>query len=276
MPHSFLKDFRSNIGYYTTLAITSLEIYAREYAEKELQKIIVRLVQEACPPVPDIEQTFRKLDTIENITNNTVLKVDAFNRVVEPLEAAGRAAQAAQEVISHFGLPVAIPITPPPGSPLFSLPQGILATQAKLNTWLNSTVNTLQDEAAGVITVVSGAKARFQPILDKIEIVRNLTEGCATNPNLSLEQRQSIIEGLKTDTKSLANNTATSYVSKTNGNTYTLEIITDPNSPQTAPRRQAVAKDLRGVVVLKGPLSFSSSAEVLLKELKFRIDNQLP
>lgn len=62
-----------------------------------------------------------------------------------------------------------------------------------------------------------------------------------------------------------------------NGITYKLEIITDPNSPQVAPKRFAVAIEPRdNVVVLKGQPSFSSSTKILLEEIKFRIDNQLP
>ena len=55
---------------------------------------------------------------------------------------------------------------------------------------------------------------------------------------------------------------------------YLLKIIRDPASPKLAPRHFAVAiKD--GKQELKGPSSFSSSKEVLLDEIKFRIDNQL-
>jgi len=61
-----------------------------------------------------------------------------------------------------------------------------------------------------------------------------------------------------------------------NGTIYNLEIITDEKSPKIAPRRFAIAKDPSGVVVLKGAKSFSSSIDVLLDEIKFRIDNQLP
>jgi hypothetical protein len=53
---------------------------------------------------------------------------------------------------------------------------------------------------------------------------------------------------------------------------YELLIIQDPTSPKIAPRRYAVAKDKTGVVVLKGQPSFSSSTQILLDELKFRID----
>ncbi len=61
-----------------------------------------------------------------------------------------------------------------------------------------------------------------------------------------------------------------------NGTLYRLAINTDPNSPSIAPRRFAVAIDPNGVEVLKGAKSFSSSVDILLDEIKFRIDNQLP
>lgn len=55
---------------------------------------------------------------------------------------------------------------------------------------------------------------------------------------------------------------------------YLLKIIKDPASPQLAPKHYAVGiKD--GKQAIKGPSSFSSSREVLLEEIKFRIDNQL-
>ena len=57
---------------------------------------------------------------------------------------------------------------------------------------------------------------------------------------------------------------------------YTLEIVNDPNSPAIAPRRYAIAKDKLGVIVIYGPSSFSSDTKILLDEIKFRIDNQLP
>jgi len=61
-----------------------------------------------------------------------------------------------------------------------------------------------------------------------------------------------------------------------NGEVYDLEIIDDIEGSTIAPKRFAVAKDFEGTVVLKGPKSFSSSIDILLEEIKFRIDNQLP
>lgn len=59
------------------------------------------------------------------------------------------------------------------------------------------------------------------------------------------------------------------------GTIYELQIELDPNSPKIAPRRFATATNPEGVVVFKGVKSFSSSTDILLDELKFRIDNQL-
>jgi len=61
-----------------------------------------------------------------------------------------------------------------------------------------------------------------------------------------------------------------------NGILYKLDIIKDPESPSIAPRRFAVAIDPNNVIVLRGAKSFASSIDILLEEIKFRIDNQLP
>lgn len=60
-----------------------------------------------------------------------------------------------------------------------------------------------------------------------------------------------------------------------NGEVYFLEIISDINSPAIAPRRFAVAKDKRDIIVFRGPKSFSSSTTVLIDTLKLSIINQL-
>lgn len=59
------------------------------------------------------------------------------------------------------------------------------------------------------------------------------------------------------------------------GTVYRLAIKNDTSSTSIAPRRFAVAIDPSNVEVLKGPKSFSSSTDILLNEIKFRIDNQL-
>jgi len=64
--------------------------------------------------------------------------------------------------------------------------------------------------------------------------------------------------------------------SKPGGGNYTIKVLDDPNSPSIAKRRYAVVINEEGVTVLRGPLSFSSSTRILVDEIKFRINNQLP
>lgn len=85
-----------------------------------------------------------------------------------------------------------------------------------------------------------------------------------------------LLDNFKTPTAEVSKDSKDFYHTGPDGTVYKLEILFDPNSPQIAPRRFAIASTLNGVVKFKGPKSFSSSTQVLLDEIKFRIDNQLP
>lgn len=56
---------------------------------------------------------------------------------------------------------------------------------------------------------------------------------------------------------------------------YKLEILLDESYIQLAPRHYVVARDPSGEIKIQGDKSFSSSVDVLLDEIKFRIDSQL-
>lgn len=85
-----------------------------------------------------------------------------------------------------------------------------------------------------------------------------------------------IFDSFKSENETEAENNPDNFYTAANGEIYKLKIKLDPKSPQIAPRRFAVAIDKFGVEILKGPKSFSSSTKILLDELKFRLDNQLP
>ena len=272
MPHSLLKDFKSNVGYYTTIALTTAEIYARDYAEKELDKQIQLLVKDECPPTAELKKTFKKLEAIENVTQNTNSKIQKYKDVQKKLKSAVTAGKVAADLLAHF------PALTAYGGPgliglVLSFPQGLRQAQSNLLVWLRKTVETIEDDIKAVGESIGSATERFEPILLKISAVKTLATSCATDQNLSLEERQSILDSLNRNT--LSGNNALQFTAN-NGKVFSIEVVTDPNSPQIAPKRKAIAKDNRGIVILEGPLSFSSSTDVLIKELKFRINNQLP
>jgi hypothetical protein len=60
------------------------------------------------------------------------------------------------------------------------------------------------------------------------------------------------------------------------GKVYSFRIETDPKGSDVAPRRFAVGLDQQGVAIIKGPPSYASDTQVLIDEVIFRIENQLP
>lgn len=95
-------------------------------------------------------------------------------------------------------------------------------------------------------------------------------------PDTAKDLIKGLLDGFNTPTEEERKGDSKYFHTGPNGIIYELEILVDPNSPSIAPRRFATAKDASGVTVMKGPKSFSSSTDVLLDEIKFRIDNQLP
>ena len=134
-------------------------------------------------------------------------------------------------------------------------------------------VETLGDDQKAVINLLKESESIFEPVKERLETIDKLLQRCAENPDLSKEDRDKILEGLNVPRK--GNEKPTSYTGA-NGRVYSLEIIQDHTSPNIAPRRVAIAKDFRGIVVLRGEPSFASDPQVLIDELKLRIDNQLP
>jgi len=85
-----------------------------------------------------------------------------------------------------------------------------------------------------------------------------------------------IFNAFKGETEDQRLSNPDNFYTAANGEVYELKIRLDKDSPSIAPRRFAVAIDKFGVEILKGPKSFSSDTKVLIDELKFRLDNQLP
>lgn len=57
-----------------------------------------------------------------------------------------------------------------------------------------------------------------------------------------------------------------------NGVEFLIEVIDDTTSPSIAKRRFAVARNSQGIVVMKGQPSFASDVNVLVREIRFRLD----
>lgn len=114
------------------------------------------------------------------------------------------------------------------------------------------------------------------PALATSQLLDALNRLQGSNFSLDLQtELRNLLDTFKDTSERDRRNNSKFFYTGPDGTVYRLTIELDPNSPPIAPRRFAVATNEEGVEVFKGDKSFSSSTDILLKELKFRIDNQL-
>jgi len=282
MPHGYLKDFKSLLAQFSALKVGDLLAMAIEYAEPKVNEIILELLNQ-CPPPPVLEQMSKTVNNINSLMNKVDKQVGQLNKLPKQLDKPIKAGKIIVEILAHMPLPSTIGLPPgPAGGVIFSVPTGVIQTQAQVLTFTSNMINTLENDQKAILGILSSASGVFTPIRSKINRIEMLLSRCLSNPNLTDKDRKDILDGLQDKNTGTSGTTAggngkgVEYTSTTNGNTYTISIVTNTETGISVPQRQAVAKDFRGIIVLKGPLSFASSEQVLIDELKFRIDNQLP
>ena len=165
-----------------------------------------------------------------------------------------------------------IGVPPPQGGVLYSERLGKILSQASKLENAKKIIYTLEDEKENIGALLESTNSVFDPIKTRLDRLKSLLERCALDPNLSKEERDKI---LNNKLKQNDSSDREDYTSQ-NGRVYEIDIIDVADNNIDVPRRQAIAKDFRGIIVLRGQPSYASDPQVLKNELKFRIDNQLP
>lgn len=277
MPHGYLKDFKSQLAQFAAQKLGDLQAMAISYANTKANEIINELLNQ-CPPPEVLKQMGKTVDNINSLMNKVDRQVSQLEKLPKKLDKPIKAGKIIVEILAHMPLPSTIG-GPGPIGVIFSVPTGVIQAQAQLLTFTSKMINTLEDDQTAITGMLSSAAGIFTPVKTKLSRIERILARCASNPTLSDKDRKDILDGLQDKSNSTTAGgigKGVEYISNTNGNTYTLSIVTNIETGISVPQRQAVAKDFRGIIVLKGPLSFASSEQVLIDELKFRIDNQLP
>jgi hypothetical protein len=155
------------------------------------------------------------------------------------------------------------------------IPVSVLTKFSNALVKVNKQLDTLLSEAEAITGAVSSISPIIINLKDRLNSIDTAIQQCSIGEPADLNQilataqppKNTGSEGTPTDAQG---NPDPNYQYKG----YILAIIQDPNSPKIAPRRYAVAKDRIGAIRLRGEPSFSSDTQVLLDELKFKIDNQ--
>lgn len=219
-----------------------------------------------CPNTKELEKIIR-------IKNNLLKNINAFERRLQSLRSTANnlngiisSIRVAIQVIKSIPIPTAII---PPMSGGIGIPINVLTKYSDALIKLNKLLDALEADRAGIVAVIDQASVTLAQLKNRLQAIDIAIQGCTKDsPN-----SQQIVATTQPPQNTGSEGTPNSdYEYKG----YTLEIVQDPNSPKVAPKRYAIAKDKAGIIVLYGPSSFSSDTQVLLDEIKFRIDNQLP
>lgn len=270
MPHTFLPAIKSKLPEYAIVVLAKARAFLITKIFDLINEVLQRLRDE-CPPPDVLNSLLALLNTIEGVVTGVKKTIDKIAKLPPLLDGAIAACKVYLDIQYHIrpdfvaALFATHPFTflrPTPFIKLNNLQKRIRKVEAILED--------LQTAKATIKFAVSVTNGVLGPILGVIAVIRSLIEACFNKQDLTDEERKAIIDEIQGKTSEILSR-GIPYTSST-GVTYTIKVINDPNSPSVAQKRQAIALDFRGIVILTGPTSFASDPNILIEELKFRLD----
>lgn len=261
-------SFKSNLSKIIANQVGRLQGQLIAQAQDRVLDILSEFASQ-CPNQQRLQSIVKAKNTILNTINKLQKKVNALKSTANKLDVSIRVARTAITVIKSIPIPTA---TIPPITGGLGIPINVLTKLSDRLIQLNKLLDGLEAEKQGILGVISSADQTLNSIKSRLNLIDIAVSDCAKeikDPNQAQQLVGQIQPPENTGSEGVPSD---QYTYKG----YTLEIVQDPNSPAIAPKRYAIAKDRAGIVVLYGPSSFSSDTQVLLDEIKFRIDNQLP
>ncbi len=226
-------------------------------------------VKDDCLNVDQLEQISKSLSQIQKKVTGYKNNVEKISKsILEPLSKVVLGLQVALLVIEL--LPV----------PNIGTTVGVVVQASANRQRIKELIKQISDDIKtitgiiGVSTTVAGGATTgvFQAISvaeQKINKIDSFIGQCKKLGKIEEE----ISPGVPENINETNNTTEQSYTS-IEGNTYTIRVVIIDDT-KIAPQRQAIAVDSRGIIRFSGEPSFSSSTDILIKELQFKIDNNI-
>lgn len=256
--------------------VGSIQGKVTSQVQVEVLKILDKFSNQ-CPSGEELARILRIRNTLLKNIGSLSRRLSTLKSMADKLNAAIIAAKVLIRLLKATPLPTTVGTPPGPGGGvIFSVTVGKVVTIGDRLATVNKLLDSLEADRAGIIGIINSATSTLDNLRNRLSAIDLAVEECSKeSPNLANILSEVQPRG-NTGTEGTPQNEFGEDDPRFFYKGYRLEIIQDPNSPQIAPRRYAVAKDRRGIIVLRGQPSFSSSTDVLLDEIKFRIDNQLP
>jgi len=266
----------SNLAAFIAKYLAKLEAYVIAKVYEEVNKIIEQLLGQVCPPVEELKRLVAVRDNLLNMINGLEKKIEPVKKFANALNPPIQAAKATVLVLEQMPLPTTIGTPPgPAGGVIFSITTGAQNRFAQLLNLACQIVDLLEKDVKAIKDLTEISFDGLEPVKQKLQSIDlQLFECIDKLPQIQKDEILSLIKNLPSNAGIGLGDTdgKGKYFYKN----YTITIQEDKNSPGFAKRRYAQVENENGVVLMRGPSSFSSSTKVLIDEIKFRINNQLP
>ena len=267
---------KSIAGFLPTTNFSALP-YEEFYAELNGDLLNNRLQFKAAigtnEEVTKVNRFFKGLS--RSISENwTYTELNETKKIADQMEPPIESARVVVTILQTIPIPTTIG-GPGPIGVIFSIPIGVQNRYADLLRISCMIVENLSSDVEAIRSLANLTFSKIDPLLAKLQSIDIKLASCVEQMNE--EDRNRILSSIDNLPSNLA--LAKGGDSKDNVfsyKNYTITIVEDPNSPTFAKRRFAQVENESGVVLMKGPSSFSSSTRILIDEIKFRINNQLP
>jgi|9_EtaG_2_1085328.scaffolds.fasta_scaffold00096_18 hypothetical protein len=256
--------------------------------EARIQTETVKLLDKfsnRCPDRDELIKIIKTRNSLLRVINSFQKKVNRFNSIPNKLRRPISIAKRIIKLLKRNRTKLAIGNRPSfsdfdRGGLFSAKTAGFTNRQADRLVKTTLLLEDLEDDLAAVKGLLQGVAPSFDNIKELLESINVNVEECAEE--LQQSQDQANLMDLIKEVQPLENTGSEGTPDENftyrgaNGKDYALSIIESPSDDTTVLRRVAIAKDIFGITVLRGQPSYSSDTKILLDELKFRIDNQLP
>ena len=247
---------RGGIAMVVALLVGTMTAQITLRIKSEVTRLLSKF-QNQCPPPKELARIVKIKNNLLKVLNSFQKRLDKLTKIAQRLLTTVAIVKRIIQIITSIPIPTAI--IPPGGG--IGIPVSVLTKYSNTLIKLNKLLDTLTDQAAAITALITNVSAIIGVLKKALEELDLQIQGCSKDPNNAVVA----LSVAETSTQP-----ADFYYKG-----YKLEIVQDVVDYKLAPKRHAIAIDKRGIIVLSGPSSFSSSTDILIDELKFRIDQLL-
>jgi len=229
-------------------------------------------------------ELLKEITTIRNsmmgILNAASISVNTLSKTLDPLKISVNTATNTVTTTTLLlkTLKISIPLipTPPPGIPHPGVAALVVIPPAlKLIDALTTSINDIQNQINSTQGAIDSINPIFTKITNLFKIIDKYILGCNVDLKKDLiplsPSLQALDNAQKQQVIDAQNVNAVDFPSSVYKG-FTLDIVKESFSP-TVDRVKAVAKNPQGIVLLQTPLSFTTTPQVLVSEIKLIIDS---